>query len=42
MHTYILLQQETERGSTREIINNIEPEILEIASEHHYGSRKEI
>jgi transcriptional antiterminator len=28
-----LLQQETDRGSTNEIISNIEPEILEIASE---------
>lgn len=27
-----LLQQETDRGSTKEIINNIEPEILEVAS----------
>ncbi|MFW2490529.1 PRD domain-containing protein [Clostridium chromiireducens] len=27
-----LLQQETSRGSTKEIINNIEPEVLEIAS----------
>ena len=27
-----LLQKETERGSTKEIINNIEPEFLEIAS----------
>ena len=27
-----LLQQETDRGSTKEIIKNIEPEILEIAS----------
>jgi transcriptional antiterminator len=30
-HIY-LLQQETERGSTKELINNIEPEILEIAN----------
>jgi len=30
-HIY-LLQQETERGSTKEIINNIEPKFLEIAS----------
>jgi len=30
-HIY-LLQQETDRGSTKEIINNIEPEILEVAS----------
>ena len=30
-HIY-LLQQETDRGSTKEIINDIEPEILEIAS----------
>jgi len=28
-----LLQRESERGSTKEILNNIEPEILEIASE---------
>jgi len=30
-HIY-LLQQETDGGSTKEIINNIEPEILEVAS----------
>ncbi|NRV16670.1 transcriptional antiterminator [Clostridium beijerinckii] len=30
-HIY-LLQQETERGLTKEIINNIEPQILEIAN----------
>jgi transcriptional antiterminator len=30
-HIY-LLQQETDRGSTKEMINNIEPEILEVAS----------
>lgn len=30
-HIY-LLQQETDRGSTKDIINNIEPEILEVAS----------
>lgn len=30
-HIY-LLQKETDRGSTKEIINNIEPEILEVAS----------
>jgi len=30
-HIY-LLQQETDRGSTKEIINNIEPKFLEIAS----------
>ena len=40
-HIY-LLQQETERGSTREMINDIEPKFLEIASSNHYGSRKEI